>query len=76
MADSVDSAPPLVKKNVLIEGYAISLIFSASAIAFSLVPPAYAEWNASVSICALAASPSSVRPWPMLTFHRPERPSM
>jgi hypothetical protein len=40
---SVDSAPPLVKKNVLIDGYVSVLRRSASAIAGSLLNPAYAE---------------------------------
>ena len=70
------SAPPLVKKNVLIDGYVSALSFSASSIARSLVAPAYAELKASVPICVSAASPSSLRPWPTFTFHRPESPSM
>jgi hypothetical protein len=65
-----------VKKNVLIDGYISRLSLSASSIARSLVPPAYAELNASVPICVRAASPSSLRPWPTFTFHRPESPSM
>jgi hypothetical protein len=37
---SVASAPPLVKKKVLIDGYINALSFSASSIARSLVAPA------------------------------------
>jgi hypothetical protein len=74
-ADSFDSAPPEVKKTALKTFPASSTRRLASVMAGTLDEPVYAEKYAISRICAAAASASSARPCPTLTFQRPARPS-
>jgi hypothetical protein len=74
-ADSLDSAPPEVKKTPEKTLPASSTRRLASVMAGTFDEPVYAEKYAISLIWAAAASASSVRPCPTLTFQSPARPS-